>query len=207
MKPIKKGERAKLARRLSKKIINILAVYNISQHDLATDIGIKPNTFSGWANGTNCPKHRDLYDQVMAYLDATYIKQDADQLDLLLSPGVDISKPTLGLTLTGEAATGITIEPPSKAAAILMAGVDHMQARATTYDNPEGERSMGKTIAMFNELTCNELTEEQGWMLMAILKMVRSQQGDYRADSYEDGSAYFALAGEAAQERVCSEET
>ena len=112
MKPIKKGERAKLARRLSKKIINILAVYNISQHDLATDIGIKPNTFSGWANGTNCPKHRDLYDQVMAYLDATYIKQDADQLDLLLSPGVDISKPTLGLTLTGEAATGI-VEKPS----------------------------------------------------------------------------------------------
>ena len=33
---------------------------------------------------------------------------------------------------------------------------------------------------------------------MALLKAVRSQQGDYRADSYEDGAAYFALAGEAA---------
>ena len=33
---------------------------------------------------------------------------------------------------------------------------------------------------------------------MALLKAVRSQQGAYRADSYEDGAAYFALAGEAA---------
>ena len=37
---------------------------------------------------------------------------------------------------------------------------------------------------------------------MALLKAVRSQQGAYRADSYEDGAAYFALMGEAAvQER------
>lgn len=31
-----------------------------------------------------------------------------------------------------------------------------------------------------------------------LLKATRSQQGSYRADSYEDGAAYFALAGEAA---------
>ena len=37
---------------------------------------------------------------------------------------------------------------------------------------------------------------------MEILKQVRSQQGDYRADSYEDLVAYAALRGEcAARER------
>ena len=41
---------------------------------------------------------------------------------------------------------------------------------------------------------------ERGWLFMAILKMVRSQQGAYRADNYEDGAAYFALMGEAACE-------
>lgn len=88
------------------------------------------------------------------------------------------------------------------AANILKTAIGHMEERAVTYDKPSGERSMGKTVAMFNTLTEHGLTEEQGWLFMACLKMVRSQQGDYRADSYEDGAAYFALAGEiAAQER------
>jgi hypothetical protein len=42
------------------------------------------------------------------------------------------------------------------------------------------------------------MTEEQGWMFMSILKMVRSQQGNFKLDNYEDGAAYFALAAEAA---------
>jgi len=33
---------------------------------------------------------------------------------------------------------------------------------------------------------------------MEILKMVRASQGEFRADNYEDGAAYAALAGEAA---------
>jgi hypothetical protein len=86
---------------------------------------------------------------------------------------------------------------------ILKSAIGHMEERAATYDKPQGERSMGKTVAMFNTLTEHGLTEEQGWLFMACLKMVRAQQGGYRADSYEDGAAYFALAGEsAAQERV-----
>ena len=88
------------------------------------------------------------------------------------------------------------------AAKILKTAIGHMEERAVTYDKPSGERSMGKTVAMFNTLTEHGLTEEQGWLFMACLKIVRSQQGDYRADSYEDGAAYFALAGEiAGQER------
>jgi len=92
--------------------------------------------------------------------------------------------------------------PHINAAEILTTAAGHLKDRASTYDQPQGERSIGKTVAMFRALTGVEMTEEQGWLFMACLKMVRSQQGRYRADSYEDGAAFFALAGEnAAQER------
>lgn len=80
----------------------------------------------------------------------------------------------------------------------MQAGMRHMQDRARTYDRPEGERSMGATVEAFRAVTGISMTEEQGWLFMALLKAVRSQQGAFRADSYEDGAAYFALAGEAA---------
>lgn len=81
---------------------------------------------------------------------------------------------------------------------ILCSASRHMNDRAATYDKPEGERSMRATVQAFNIMTDNMLTEEQGWLFMQLLKAVRSQQGAYRADSYEDGAAYVALAGEAA---------
>lgn len=81
---------------------------------------------------------------------------------------------------------------------ILTQAATEMQDRATTYDKPEGERSMGATVAAYNAVTGQSMTEVQGWLFMAMLKAVRSQQGDYRADSFVDGAAYFALAGEAA---------
>ena len=88
------------------------------------------------------------------------------------------------------------------AASMLTAALGHMEDRAKTYDAPGGERSMGKTVAAFNAITGLVLTEEQGWLFMEILKQVRSQQGDYRADNYEDMVAYAALRGEcAARER------
>ena len=88
------------------------------------------------------------------------------------------------------------------AASMLTAALGHMEDRAKTYDAPGGERSMGKTVAAFNTITGLVLTEEQGWLFMEILKQVRSQQGGYRADNYEDMVAYAALRGEcAARER------
>ena len=91
----------------------------------------------------------------------------------------------------------------SRAAAILKAGAAEMEDRAKTYDGPSGERSMEKCVSMFNSLTGHQLSAEQGWHFMTCLKLVRSQQGGYRADNYVDGTAYFALAGEqAAQDRV-----
>lgn len=87
--------------------------------------------------------------------------------------------------------------PPS-ASDILAQAEKEMADRARTYDKPEGERSMGATVEAFYAVTGHSLTEEQGWLFMALLKSVRSQQGEYRADSYTDGAAYFALAGESA---------
>lgn len=93
-------------------------------------------------------------------------------------------------------------QPAVTAASMLTAALGHMEDRAKTYDAPGGERSMGKTVSAFNTITGLDLTEEQGWLFMEILKQVRSQQGDYRADSYEDLVAYAALRGEcAARER------
>lgn len=74
-----------------------------------------------------------------------------------------------------------------------------MADRARTYDRPEGERSMAATVAAFNAAFGRDLTEVEGWLFMMMLKAVRSQQGAYRTDNFVDGTAYFALAGEAAE--------
>lgn len=81
---------------------------------------------------------------------------------------------------------------------ILTAGVGHLSDRAATYDSPTGERSLPATVIMFNAATGHNLTAEQGAIFMACLKIVRSQQGNYKADNYEDGAVYMALAGESA---------
>jgi len=80
---------------------------------------------------------------------------------------------------------------------LLMTSIKEMFDRSKTYDSPGGERSMAKTIAMFNAMAGTELSVSQGWKFMALLKLVRSEQG-FRLDSFIDGSAYFALAGESA---------
>lgn len=89
-------------------------------------------------------------------------------------------------------------EPDYSAPALLEAGVKHMRARARLRDAPDGERSMARTVAAFNALYDKDLTEEEGWMLMVLLKQSRASQGDFNRDDYEDGAAYFGLAGEAA---------
>lgn len=83
---------------------------------------------------------------------------------------------------------------------VLHAAAKHMEDRASTYDTLGGERSMEKTVRMFNALLDGDrfMTTEQGWMFMALLKIVRSQQGDFKLDNYEDLAAYAALAAEAA---------
>ena len=83
---------------------------------------------------------------------------------------------------------------------LLEKAAGHLKNRAETYDKPDGERSIGATVAAFNAVTGDGLmnSEERGWLFMSLLKMVRSQQGNYKADNYEDLAAYGALMGEAA---------
>lgn len=76
----------------------------------------------------------------------------------------------------------------------------HLVERAKTYDNDDGERSVPKCVEAFNAITGHKITSEQGWLFLALLKAVRSQQGAFKMDSYEDGAAYFALAGEQASQ-------
>src|SRR5690554_824771 len=89
-----------------------------------------------------------------------------------------------------------------RAPEFLKAGLGHMEDRAATYDKPQGERSMGMTVALLNVLLAEKLreplSEEDGWNFMELLKLVRSKQGEFKADNYEDRSAYAGLAGEAA---------
>jgi len=81
---------------------------------------------------------------------------------------------------------------------LLNKAASHMQARAATYDKPEGERSMAATVTAYNAVTGQNITESHGWLLMSLLKMVRdNQRTEPHTDSIEDLIAYSALYGEA----------
>ena len=85
-----------------------------------------------------------------------------------------------------------------KATDVLKKAAEHMRDRAATYDKPEGERSMAKTVAAFNAITGKSLSVAEGWLFMAVLKQVRVFQNPARPhqDSLEDGVAYAALLAE-----------
>lgn len=75
-----------------------------------------------------------------------------------------------------------------------------MEERGKQYDKPGGERSMGKTVAAFNAITGQDMTQEQGWQFMMVLKSVRffSNTTAPHRDSLEDAIAYSALLAESA---------
>ena len=81
---------------------------------------------------------------------------------------------------------------------ILEAAAGHILSRAQLRDQPQGERSMARTVTAFNAITGQTLTERDGWLFMAVLKAARATAGGHNPDDYEDGAAYFALAGECA---------
>ena len=85
-----------------------------------------------------------------------------------------------------------------KAPEILTRSAEIMAERAKQYDSPQGERSMGKAVAAFNAVTGQSLSEANGWLLMALLKMVRDNTTtEPHEDSINDLVAYGALYGEA----------
>lgn len=72
-----------------------------------------------------------------------------------------------------------------------------MRERAQTFDSPDGERSIGRTVAAFNAVTGRHLEEWEGWLFMALLKFVRgaTRSGGHQ-DSEEDAISYAALLAE-----------
>lgn len=111
--------------------------------------------------------------------------------------GKDCIPPIEELTMVGDVKRADQ-EASKRAQDFLQAALGHMQGRAKTYDKPQGERSMGAAVAAFNAATGHALSETQGWIFMVFLKAIRSQQGAFRADNFEDMAAYAGLAGESA---------
>lgn len=91
---------------------------------------------------------------------------------------------------------------PLHAYTFLENAVKEMKDRAVQRDsNHSGERSMAATVRAFNALTGYNLSEEEGWEFMILLKLVRGRQGAFRADDYTDAAAYSGLLGECASKK------
>ena len=85
--------------------------------------------------------------------------------------------------------------------------VETMRKRAIQRDS-EQERSMAKTVAIFNAWTGSSMSEADGWRFMICLKQAREIQGKFHKDDYVDLSAYAGLLGEHLSEGAyeCKEE-
>jgi hypothetical protein len=89
-------------------------------------------------------------------------------------------------------------QQPLGALDVLRAAASHLNDRATTYDRPQGERSMATAVQAFNIVTGRNLSESEGWLLLTQLKLVRDRQRKKgHQDSLEDATAYAALHAEA----------
>lgn len=88
---------------------------------------------------------------------------------------------------------------PRTSVEFLQACIDVQVQRGKEYDQPGGERSMGRCVQAFNAITGKDLTEAEGWLLLQILKDVRQWQnpGRYHEDSALDGVSYSSLKAEA----------
>ena len=118
--------------------------------------------------------------------------------DSYICSGCNVEHDTLSKTMACFQSHEQAKLPEPKAAELLGRAAAHMHDRSSTYDEPEGERSMGKIVMAFNAITGRDLTESEGWMFMQQVKLVRLfTRREYHADSAEDNIAYAALLAEA----------
>ena len=84
-----------------------------------------------------------------------------------------------------------------KAPEYLNAAAQHMQDRAATYDQPDGERSIDAAVRALNAICGRDLKTSEGWLLLALLKASRLFcREEFHRDSAEDLIAYCALLAE-----------
>lgn len=86
-------------------------------------------------------------------------------------------------------------KPTKDASELCLKASELLAERGKQYDGSDKERSMASTVTAFNAVYGTNLTEQQGWHFMIILKMVRQRAGGH-IDSAEDLIAYAALAAE-----------
>ena len=92
---------------------------------------------------------------------------------------------------------------PSTAQGFLEAALATLNQRGKDYDKPAGERSAASVAKAFNAITGRNVTEQEVWLILQLVKDVRQwQQPDrYHADSALDSVAYAALKAEALASR------
>lgn len=83
--------------------------------------------------------------------------------------------------------------PAPNAPSILREAAQTIEDRAARRDLP-AERSMARAVGAFNTLTGQDLTETQGWLFVAVLKLARATAGKHNPDDLLDAAAYVALA-------------
>ncbi len=76
---------------------------------------------------------------------------------------------------------------------ILIRAAELIERRAAERDLPQ-ERSMARAVDAFNVLTGRCLSEREGWLFMAVLKLSRATAGAPIDDDLIDAAAYCALA-------------
>ena len=84
------------------------------------------------------------------------------------------------------------IDAPS----ILRTAAQTISDRAASRDL-DAERSMHRAVSAFNTLTGQWLSDTQGWLFMAVLKLARATAGKHNNDDLLDAAAYVALTLEA----------
>lgn len=131
-----------------------------------------------------------------------------------LTEGHDVEVNVRANGVDNKARFTLVADPPMAAPAFLQRAIDEMKARAVVRDQPQGERAMARTVAIFNAIMGEtyaepitiakspEITELSGWLFMIALKLARARQGKFNADDYTDLAAYAALAGECAAREV-----
>lgn len=143
--------------------------------------------------GTWIWRHGSDSDDIIAYRPAMTMKTALEYYNEC-NPDHPLTEQEFLETLKGPTVT--TQATIYDAHTFLEKGIQHMKDRAAQRDSAEGERSMAACVNAFNAMFGTSLTETQGWHFMALLKMARSRN-KFNPDDFEDGAAYFALAGEA----------
>ena len=91
----------------------------------------------------------------------------------------------------------VEIKPLISSEDFLLSAIENQKQKAAIRDTSK-ERSMEKIVKAFNIIYDKDLTTQQGWEFMCLLKQVRAAQGDYHEDDHIDKVSYASLAAEEA---------